>query len=141
MSDPGFDTSDQHFLRGYQVTDASGVARFNTIYPGWYSGRTVHIHFKIIVDAGSDQAYEFTSQLFFDEELTDQIHAQEPYASKGQRNTLNSNDNIYDDLLLLVANRANGGYGATFNIGLDLSDTSTGQADGFEQPGGGPPGG
>ena len=47
VSDPGFDTSGQQFLRGYQATDANGVATFSTIYPGWYSGRTVHIHFKI----------------------------------------------------------------------------------------------
>ena len=139
VSDPGFDTSEEQFLRGYQVTDASGVARFTTIYPGWYSGRTVHIHFKIIVGADSDQAYEFTSQLFFEEALSDQIFAQEPYAGKGQRDTLNSNDNIYNDLLLLAANQANGGYAATFNIGLDLSDTSTGEADGGQGPGGGGP--
>ena len=43
----GTDASSQKFLRGYQVTDAKGVAAFTTIYPGWYRGRTVHIHFKI----------------------------------------------------------------------------------------------
>src|SRR5262249_41248814 len=45
--DPGFDTSGKKFLRGYQLTDESGIARFTTIFPGWYRGRTVHIHFKI----------------------------------------------------------------------------------------------
>lgn len=143
VSDPGFDTSEQQFLRGYQVTDENGVSRFITIYPGWYSGRTVHIHFKIRTDPDSEQGYEFTSQLFFDEALTDQVHAQAPYASKGQRDTLNSADNIYNDLLLLAVSQTDEGYAATFDIGLDLSDTSIGQPDGFQQSGGGPsqPGG
>jgi protocatechuate 3,4-dioxygenase beta subunit len=143
VSDPGFDTSEQQFLRGYQVTDANGVAQFTTIYPGWYSGRTIHIHFKIRTDPDSDEGYEFTSQLFFDGALSDQVHTQEPYASKGQRDTLNNTDNIYNDLLLLAANQSNEGYAATFDIGLDLSDSSVGQPDGGGGPGGGgpPPGG
>jgi protocatechuate 3,4-dioxygenase beta subunit len=143
VSDPGFDTSEQQFLRGYQVTDANGVAQFTTIYPGWYSGRTVHIHFKLRTDPDSAEGYEFTSQLFFDEALSDQVHAQEPYASKGQRDTLNNTDNIYNDLLLLAANQSNEGYAATFDIGLDLSDSSVGQPDAGGGPGGGgpPPGG
>ena len=114
VSDPGFDTSGQKFLRGYQMTDAQGMAAFTTIYPGWYSGRTVHIHFKIHPDANS----EFTSQLFFDDALTDQVFTQEPYASKGQRNTLNSNDNIYEELLLLPTTPADQGYASVFDIGL-----------------------
>ncbi|HEX6306272.1 MAG TPA: hypothetical protein VFZ76_18880, partial [Anaerolineales bacterium] len=91
-----------------------------TICPGWYSGRTVHIHFKVHHDT-SDQSAVFTSQLFFDEVLTDQVYIQEPYASKGQRNTLNSNDNIYDEQLLLAAAQSDEGYAATFDIGLQMA--------------------
>ena len=137
VSDPGFDTSAQQFLRGYQVTDGSGRAQFTTIYPGWYSGRTVHIHFKVRTNASDNQAYEFTSQLFFDEALNDQVHAQPPYAAKGQRNTLNSEDGIYNDLLLLDVSQTAEGYATTFNIGLDLSDANVGGTDG--NGGGGPP--
>ena len=126
VSDPGFDTSAQQFLRGYQVTDGSGRAQFTTIYPGWYSGRTVHIHFKVRTNASDNQAYEFTSQLFFDEALNDQVQAQPPYAARGQRNTFNSEDNIYNDLLLLDVSRKADGYATTFNIGLDLSDGGVG---------------
>ncbi len=118
--DPGFDTSSQLFLRGYQVTDGRGRAQFTTIYPGWYPGRTVHIHFKVRANATADQAYEFTSQLFFDEALNDQVHAQPPYAARGKRNTFNSEDNIYNDLLLLDVSPTAEGYATTFNIGLDL---------------------
>lgn len=119
VSDPGFNTQGQKFLRGYQVTDTNGQAMFLTIYPGWYSGRTVHIHFKIHQD-NSNSGREFTSQLFFDDSLTDQVFTQEPYASKGQRNTLNSNDNIYQDELLLDVAQASNGYAAAFDLGLQL---------------------
>ncbi|HEU0077548.1 MAG TPA: intradiol ring-cleavage dioxygenase, partial [Longimicrobiaceae bacterium] len=115
----GFDTTGQKFLRGWQGTDASGAAHFTTIYPGWYQGRTVHIHFKIRKDAAADQAYEFTSQLFFDDAVTDRVHAQPPYAAKGQRDLRNAQDGIYreagDQLLLEVAPNGEG-YQATFAI-------------------------
>jgi hypothetical protein len=110
VSDPSFNTSGQKFLRGYQVTVNDGVARFTTIYPGWYQGRAVHIHFKVRSSASSGSAYEFTSQLFFDDALTDRVHAQQPYASKGQRDLRNSQDGIYNQggsqLLLTVTPRA-----------------------------------
>jgi protocatechuate 3,4-dioxygenase beta subunit len=95
VSDPGFDTSDQSWLRGYQVTGENGRVEFITIYPGWYSGRAVHIHFKIRTTVTGNETYEFTSQFFFDETLSDQVFTLEPYNSKGQRDTLNSTDNIY----------------------------------------------
>ncbi len=83
VTDRSFDTTGQKWLRGYQVTDEYGVVQFTTIYPGWYSGRAVHIHFKIRTDPESDAGYEFTSQFFFDDDLTDKVHAQAPYASEG----------------------------------------------------------
>jgi len=90
--------SGHEFLRGYQITDAKGVARFSTVYPGWYSGRPVHIHFKLRLYAGERETYEFTSQFFFDETLTDKVYAQAPYATRGQRTTRNSSDRIYNNL-------------------------------------------
>jgi protocatechuate 3,4-dioxygenase beta subunit len=121
VSDAGFNTVGKKFLRGYQVTNASGVATFTTIYPGWYSGRAVHIHFKIRSAAGASAAYEFTSQLFFDDTLTDQVHAQQPYAAKGQRDTRNANDGIYNQggsQLVLTVTPTSSGYAATFDIAL-----------------------
>ena len=119
VSDPGFNTKGQKFLRGFQTTGANGQATFVTIYPGWYSGRTVHIHFKIHHNT-SEQSKVFTSQLFFDDSFTDQVFAKEPYASKGQRITLNSNDNIYQDALRVDVAQANDGYATSFDIGLQL---------------------
>jgi protocatechuate 3,4-dioxygenase beta subunit len=123
VTDRGFSTVGQKFLRGYQVTDANGEARFTTIYPGWYQGRAVHIHFKIRTDIDAAQGYEFTSQFFFDESVTDAVHAQEPYASKGYRTLKNESDGIYrqgGSELVLQTVKAGDGYTATFDIGLQI---------------------
>jgi protocatechuate 3,4-dioxygenase beta subunit len=144
VSDQGSDTTGQQFLRGYQFTDANGAVQFQTIFPGWYSGRAVHIHFTIRTQAADGEDYQFTSQLFFDDTLTDQVHALEPYASKGQRNTGNSNDNIFsgggDQLLLNLQGDTTNGYTGSMSIGLDLTDIETGASDiNTGGPGGGPP--
>jgi protocatechuate 3,4-dioxygenase beta subunit len=119
-SDVGADgTVGQDFLRGYQVTAKDGTAKFTTIYPGWYPGRTVHIHFKLRF-----QGREFTSQLFFPEEVTDRVHATQPYASKGRRNVRNASDGIYQSggsqLLLNLSGDPGKGYAAAFDIGMNL---------------------
>jgi protocatechuate 3,4-dioxygenase beta subunit len=114
-------TAGQDFLRGYQVSDANGRAAFTTIYPGWYGGRTVHIHFKIRTDPQASSGLEFTSQLFFDEGVTAEVYAQEPYASRGSQDTTNAADSIYGaggSQLLLVPARSGSGYAATFDIGV-----------------------
>jgi len=123
VQDPSFNTQGKKFLRGYQETDASGTATFLTIYPGWYQGRTVHIHFKIRTDPNSDAGQEFTSQLFFEDSFSDQVFTQQPYASKGQRNTLNANDGIFGnggDQLTLQPTPSGDGYIAVFDIGLQM---------------------
>jgi protocatechuate 3,4-dioxygenase beta subunit len=123
VNDRRSNTVGEKFLRGYQVTDANGTAEFMTIYPGWYQGRTVHIHFKIRADSASQQSYEFTSQLYFDDALTDRVHAQAPYATKGQRNQKNAQDDIFrngGDQLLLQMSEADGGYVGRLDIGLEV---------------------
>ncbi|HEY3310687.1 MAG TPA: intradiol ring-cleavage dioxygenase [Anaerolineales bacterium] len=117
VADPRVNTKGQKFLRGYQLTDARGQANFMTIYPGWYPGRTVHIHFKVI-QTGSGGSSVFTSQLFFEDALTDRVFAVEPYASRGQRDTLNNRDGIYKDQLLLKVSETGSGYAGVFDIGL-----------------------
>lgn len=120
VTDRSFNTTSENWLRGYQVTSEQGAVTFSTIYPGWYPGRTVHIHFKVRTDPDSTQGYEFTSQLFFDDTLTDQVLAQPPYNVGGNR-TRNAQDSIYDDLLLLTVTPAAEGFAATFDLALDLS--------------------
>ncbi len=141
----GFDTTGKTFLRGYQVTDANGVARFTTIYPGWYRGRTAHVHFKIrtpVAAALADntaQTYEFTSQLFFDDALSDRVYSRAPYAGRGTRDTTNANDGILraTGTQLIIATRESGdGFTASFDVGLDLTDKQVGGADRSGGPGG-----
>jgi protocatechuate 3,4-dioxygenase beta subunit len=124
-SDSWFEgTSGKKFLRGYQMTDANGYVRFTTIYPGWYSGRTVHIHFKVRTGANTGKGYEFTSQIYFDDSITDEVHTEQPYAGRGQRRVRNQNDSIFRDdgnQLMLVLKRAGQGYEAAFDIGLQIA--------------------
>ena len=123
VSDAQGDTRGRQFLRGHQATDASGMARFTTLYPGWYPGRTVHLHFMIRAEAAGLPRTTFTSQLYFDDALSDRIFVSAPYAGRGARSTRNANDGIYRrggaQLLLAAAERA-GSLEASFDIGLDV---------------------
>jgi len=122
VNDRSFNTVGKKFLRGYQVTNAIGTAEFVTIYPGWYPGRAVHIHFKIRTDSASQPGYEFTSQLYFNDALTDQVHAQAPYAARGKPTQKNDQDGIFRDggeQLMLQITKAAEGYVGRFDIGLE----------------------
>ena len=89
------DTRGKKFLRGYQLTNESGMVQFATIYPGWYMSRTIHIHFKIRMPMGS-AAYDFTSQMFFDEKVSEEVLATGPYAkAPGTRSIFNDDDHIF----------------------------------------------
>ncbi len=121
VQDPGFSTVGKKFLRGYQITDDQGRARFTTIYPGWYRGRTVHIHFKIRSPRTQQPGFEFTSQLYFDDALTDRVHAASPYAERGVRTTRNERDGIFrrsGSQLLLAVTPHGAGYAGTFEVAL-----------------------
>ena len=122
VRDAGFSTIGQKFLRGYQMTDARGEARFMTIYPGWYPIRTVHIHLKIRVAPMARRSLEFTSQVYFPDKVTDHVHAAPPYAAMGPRRVRNYQDFIFrhgGDQLMLDPVATNDGYTATFPIALE----------------------
>jgi protocatechuate 3,4-dioxygenase beta subunit len=141
--DPGFDTSGKKVLRGYQLTDESGIARSMTIIPGWYHGRTVHIHFKIRTKSATNAPYEFTSQLFFDDAFSNRLFAEHAaYKRSDRRDTMNADDDIFREsrgqLTIPVAKSGNG-LASTFDIALDLSDAEVGKPDGMGGRGG--PGG
>jgi len=81
---------DQTFLRGRQTTDAAGMVEFHTIYPGWYPGRTVHIHLMVHTAAAT-----LTSQLYFPDDLNDRVLSQPPYSERPGRDTTNDTDEIF----------------------------------------------
>jgi protocatechuate 3,4-dioxygenase beta subunit len=113
-----------NFLRGFQRTDANGRASFRTIYPGWYQGRAVHIHFKIRTDPDADAGFEFTSQLFFDDELSRTVYATGVYAQKGPQDQSNESDRIFNQsggATLLAVTQDGEGYRATFPIAVQLT--------------------
>ncbi|MFY0634711.1 MAG: intradiol ring-cleavage dioxygenase [Vannielia sp.] len=84
-------TNGETFLRGTQITGAGGVARFSTIYPGWYRGRAVHVHYKVWLNSRE----VLTSQLFFPEAVSDQVYEKVgAYGGRGARDRRNENDRI-----------------------------------------------
>src|SRR5205823_9002204 len=88
-------TRGHDFLRGYQITNRHGNVRFRSIYPGWYRGRTVHIHFRVRLYADDTLTYNFVSQFFFADDVTDQVFLADPYNLRPNRDTRNSNDMVY----------------------------------------------
>lgn len=100
------------FMRGIQRTNAHGLALFDTVYPGWYQGRTVHVHVK--VHLGGSVVH--TGQLFFPDALTDRVYRKAPYSRRPSRDTRNATDAIFRNggsrSLLTPAPRASGYVGA-----------------------------
>jgi protocatechuate 3,4-dioxygenase beta subunit len=113
-------TVGQKFLRGYQVTDTHGNARFLSVYPGYYNGRTVHIHFRVRKFSGATVTFNFVSQTFFNDPTTTSIFQQvAPYNTRPARTTFNSNDMVYatGGAQLLMRMSFNGNHAiASFNI-------------------------
>jgi protocatechuate 3,4-dioxygenase beta subunit len=93
------------YLRGAQVTNADGIVEFKTIYPGWYPGRTPHIHAKVHLDRRT----VLTTQLFFDDSFTRTVHERAPYSDDPGRDTFNADDGIFDERLVLSLSRVEGG--------------------------------
>ncbi len=102
----------ERFLRGAQATNEDGIAKFTTIYPGFYQGRTVHIHAKVHLDRQT----VLTTQLYFDDAVSDRVYEVDPYASQGERSQRNDSDGIFDDSLLLTLERSGKGYLGLMNF-------------------------
>lgn len=124
------DTTGEEWGRGWLLTDSEGYVTFLSRYPGYYRTRTVHIHAKVrAYDAKGDKSREFTTQLFFDDSLTDKVLAAAPYVQYGPRPFRNDNDRLFnrrqadgtkvgDQLLLRTSTRKAGGYTAEFAVAL-----------------------
>jgi protocatechuate 3,4-dioxygenase beta subunit len=87
----GVDGDTADWLRGNQRAGASGAVRFATIYPGWYPGRTPHIHLKVHV--GGDVVH--TGQVFFPDAVSAVVYMRSAYRAHGPADMRNASDNIY----------------------------------------------
>ena len=128
-------TLGSNFLRGSQITDDKGTVTFSTIYPGWYPGRAIHIHDKVRMVNESQDKLEWTSQIYFDDTLNEEIHKTTPYSNHGNPQTPNERDMIFtgpstDGLIksdsgkLLLMNTTKSGqnaYGGSIIILLNAS--------------------
>jgi protocatechuate 3,4-dioxygenase beta subunit len=129
-------TSGQNFLRGYQITNENGTAKFSTVYPGWCEGRAIHIHVKVRTFEGTQETTEWTSQFYLPDSVNEQVHTQPPYSNHGPVDIPNEEDGIYrgastDGLiqsnagqhLMLNLAHQDQGYLGTFNVILDAHQT------------------
>lgn len=80
-------------VRGAQATNGDGIVDFRTVYPGWYRGRTTHIHAKVHLD----KTTLLTTQFFTNQEFDEKIYAGAPYSEDTGRATFNDGDDIYVD--------------------------------------------
>jgi protocatechuate 3,4-dioxygenase beta subunit len=127
-SDARLDTSGKTFLRGTQMTDSVGIATFQTIYPGWYASRTVHIHFKVFLD----KTQVLTGQIFFPDALSQYIFENAPaYGGRsGKRDMVNINDGIAQQAgegSYAAVREQTRGYDAALVVGIDPKARSMNQ--------------
>jgi protocatechuate 3,4-dioxygenase beta subunit len=117
----GSGAGNRTFMRGVQRTNAKGLAQFRTVYPGWYQGRTVHIHVK--VHLGGNVVH--TGQLYFPDAVTDAVYRKQPYSSRPNRDVRNAADSIFRNggskSLLSVKKNSAGVYVATIMMGVHRS--------------------
>ncbi|MGN9755565.1 intradiol ring-cleavage dioxygenase [Streptomyces sp. SD31] len=144
-SEDGSTANDNTYLRGYQIANANGVVKFETIFPGWYTPRTCHIHLKVHTGGQKeDGTYEggkvnYTGQLFFADDIAEEIFTLEPYSKHSGSYTTLDNDMVYDGggassgLLTLKAvhkKDPSKGYKGFLTIGVDPDAENTGAGSG-----------
>ena len=125
-------------MRGTQMSDADGMVTFATVYPGWYRGRTTHIHFKVFLN----ETTVLTGQIFFPDDVSEQVYATvEPYNAHTGRDTFNDEDGIAQQAgaaSVASVEQTPEAYVAALIVGVDPTAVSTGQM-GFPGGPGGPP--
>ncbi|MHC3471253.1 intradiol ring-cleavage dioxygenase [Streptomyces sp. 7R007] len=150
-SEEGDSANDATYLRGYQIANANGVVKFETIFPGWYTPRTCHIHVKVHTGGEKeDGTYEggkvnYTGQLFFDDDIAQEIFTLDPYSKHTGTYTTLADDMVYDGggaasgLLTLKAvhkSDPSKGYKGFLTLAVDPDAENTGAGSGS---GGTPP--
>lgn len=121
-------TLGETWLRGYQLTDLNGLATFATIFPGWYQGRTTHIHLRLRSSYDSTSTGETnTTQLFFPQDTINTVNTTiSPYSAEGANPTTNAADHVYSgevqgaNVLTLSGDTTNG-FTSTIKINLPVT--------------------
>lgn len=121
---PGADARGETFCRGIQDVDSDGMALFETIYPGWYTGRITHIHFQVFLfSSGTASA---TSQIAFPEEITRAVYDSDLYKEHGQNSSVGNftQDNVFSDgvtyQMAEVTGDIENGYAASLQVGIAI---------------------
>ncbi|WP_217234937.1 intradiol ring-cleavage dioxygenase [Streptomyces sp. AC555_RSS877] len=149
-SEDGSTADDTTYLRGHQIANANGVVKFETIFPGWYTPRTCHIHLKVHTGGEKGGKVNYTGQLFFADEIAEEIFTLEPYAKHSGTYTELADDMVYDGggassgLLTLKAvhkSDPSKGYKGSLTLGVDPDAENTGAGSGGGGAGGTPPSG
>jgi protocatechuate 3,4-dioxygenase beta subunit len=114
----GVDGGGGMFMRGVQRADSRGVARFDTVYPGWYTGRAAHIH--VMVHVEGDVVH--TGQLYFPESSTEAVYREAPYSSRPGPDVRNAEDAIFGtggkESTLKVSRGSGGGLAGALRMGV-----------------------
>ena len=108
-------SDDKRYLRGAQVTNSDGIVQFTTVWPGWYRGRTVHVHAMVHIN----NERTLTTQMMMDEKLHTAVFADAPYAKHTGRDTFNDGDSIYQPGMLLTVSEDGDGYLGVITFGAD----------------------
>ncbi len=112
-------TRGERFLRGYQTSDASGAVAFTTIYPGWYPERAPHVHVKVRSFSPQGNIVQtFTSQLYFDDAVSNAVFAHGLYAARGTLDTSNGRDQLFDRRMVVPLRQTGRAYAGTFTIAI-----------------------
>lgn len=122
MTGPGADYASESFLRGRQITDENGIARFVTIIPGWYAPRMPHIHVRAVTPDLDWSA--MSTQLYFPRDLEKAVYETAPYASRGpnpigpDRDIVLKGDRRALERLTLDIEKDGDGYRAAFELSM-----------------------
>lgn len=127
-------TKGETYLRGTLMADNDGIATFKTIYPGWYPGRTPHIHIKAFLDTTT----LVTGQIYFPDELSARIYKErEPYSKRPVSDTTNATDGIFragekeGGGIVLAISEAGELINAALLIGVDRTGEAAKKGSGF----------
>ncbi|MDB6143791.1 MAG: intradiol ring-cleavage dioxygenase [Pseudomonas sp.] len=129
-------TDDETYLRGSQYSDADGIVRFTTIFPGFYAGRATHIHVAVRelgANILEDRHVVFVGQMYFPERASNEINQLAQYDGREISRLTNDNDEFYTQMRgdastltvkRIVEDSVEDGVFAELVIGVDMNATS-----------------